>query len=126
MSGANPCGRTVSALEQGGLVKAAANLAAVSGPGNKPAWEQYAREAFLALAAQVPRNANEPSSVFSNTSRRTQSPGGRQKSRTAPWCFRRSRQKKRCILADAAQVHLCRQPQSTGNRMPEHNVPIEI
>ena len=46
--------RTLAALHQAGLEKQALALSSVMGPGNKGAWEQYARDTFLAHTRQVP------------------------------------------------------------------------
>ena len=56
--------KTVAALELAGLNAAAVALAAVSGKANGAAWEQYARDTFLALAAAMPRNAAGPKLRF--------------------------------------------------------------
>jgi DNA repair photolyase len=56
--------QTLAALEHAGLAKAAAELAAVSGQGSKPAWEMYARDTFRILAQHIPHNATAPKLRF--------------------------------------------------------------
>jgi DNA repair photolyase len=46
--------RTIEALEQSGFVDEALALREVSGKGNRPAWDDYAKETFLAHTANVP------------------------------------------------------------------------
>jgi DNA repair photolyase len=46
--------RTLAGLHQAGLEQEAQSLSAVMGPGKKAAWEQYARDTFLAHTRHVP------------------------------------------------------------------------
>ena len=55
---------TIGGLVNAGLTKAAVDLQAVCGPNSKPAWEQYARGTFTALANVIPHNATEPKLRF--------------------------------------------------------------
>ena len=56
--------KTLAGLNAAGLHQAATDLSAVSGEGSKPAWEEYARKTFLALANVISNNATEPKLRF--------------------------------------------------------------
>jgi hypothetical protein len=56
--------KTLAGLQDAGLHQAAAELSAVSGVCSKPAWEDYARNTFQALAKIIPRYATEPKLRF--------------------------------------------------------------
>ena len=46
--------RTLAALDKAELKEKAEALSAVMGPGNRKAWERYARDTFLAHACHIP------------------------------------------------------------------------